>query len=170
MPVRALGIVAGVVVVGAVVYSLWPSESQEQLDIEALLENESMHLDLLDRRGEGVSANVFTATGIFRALETGGWTVHKLADLNTLELASVHQQGYRLSRGKTELQVELVTTKSHAIAERMGTETRAPLLAVVFDNKLMRIYPPTKGADGAAADVAALLSRYRALVLDQRQP
>jgi hypothetical protein len=164
LPVDLKWIVGGLVAVvgAAIVYSATRPEPEPEVD---LLDEEPMYMDLDEPAPiEEARNNRYSAEGILRAIEAGGWSVKRTHDSNAL--ANVHQQSYRIRKGETELEIELVTTKSNSIAQKLFEDTRLPVQAVVFDNKMVRIFPRSKVGRGAAAELVSLLRRYRDLVAE----
>ena len=161
--------IAGALLVGLAAYSLWPTPSQESVvSTEELMRSETMYLDLEPAQAvEKPLTNRFTVAGILEAVKTDGWFVRKMEGSNAL--ASVHQQSYRLSRGDSAVEIQVVTTKSTSIATQMADDTRPPIRSVVFDNKLVRVFPPTRGGRSETDGLVTLLARYRDLVLDSEE-
>lgn len=150
-----------VVVLAAVAYSAMQTDSEPQVD---LTEEEPMFLDLDDpmKPREQDTRKRYSTEGIVRAIRAGGWNVLQTSDSNVL--TNVRQQTYRLRSGDASLEIKLITTKSTAIAQNLFEATRPPIQAVVFDNKLVRIFPPPKPRGDEVGELVALLRRYRQLV------
>lgn len=164
IPWPSIAAVVGVLVVGWIAYSVLFDEPDP--DRIELMPGESAYRDLEEPEPAAGPEPTprFSVSGVLRALEAGGWSVRRTGETNVL--ANVHQQGYRLSRDQTELEIELVTTKSSAIAQKMLEGTREPIRGVVLDNKLVRVFPPGGKEHPDSDEIVSLLRRYRSLVLE----
>ena len=162
---------AGAALVAGAAYSLWPSSEAEKSTITAdeLMRSETMYMDL-ERTAvqeDEPLTNRFTVAGILQAIKTADWFVRKMESSNSL--ANVVSQSYRLSRGETVIEIEVITTKSTSIAAQMADDTRAPVRAIVFDNKLVRVFPPARGGRPEVDELIGLLAKYRDLVLESEE-
>jgi serine/threonine-protein kinase len=151
----------------AVIYSATRPEPEAEVD---LLDEEPMYLDLdepVEREEQKPArSSRYSSEGIVRAIRAGGWSVERTRDSTALK--NVHQQSYRVRRDGIQLELEVVTTKSMAIAQKVFEDTRPPVEAVVFDNKVVRVFPSPKSAM-ASAELVRLLRRYHDLVAESEQ-
>ncbi len=166
-PVKPVVIAAVVLVVGAVGFSLLPDgEPEDVVSADELMKTETMHLQLDEPKERAPEpTNRFTSAGILEAMRAKGWSARKMGASNAL--SNVSEAGYRMTGNGDEFEMRILTTKSNAIAAQMADETRAPIRAVRFDNKVVRIFPPTKGEPTLPGDVVSWLQTYRSTVLDE---
>lgn len=154
-----------------VVSSLRPEpEPPLKIDVDDITRVELMHLEEFEktlREPEAAIDNVFPTEEIVGALEVAGWSVRKLPDAQTL--ANTHEQGYRIQREPTSMEIRVVTATSRHIAQTMFEQTKAPLSAVLLDNKLVRIFPPHGKSHPDVSSVAATLRAYRDAVRSDRE-
>lgn len=159
-----VGLILLVIVVFA---SVNQPEEQPKINVDDLTAVEPMHLEEFEeslREPEEEVLNRYSTEGILAAIEADGWTWRRAGESQAL--ANVHEQGYRISRGKTSMEIRVVTTKAHSVAQKMFDQTNPPIGAVVFDNKLVRIFPPQGAQHPDVSEVARTLREYRRLVAE----
>ena len=169
-----IGGVAGLIVAAIVVVGVLQSESEPPppaINVKDITRVEPMHLEEFERslrEPEDPVLHRYSTEGILGALQASGWTWRGAGDSSTL--ANVHEQGYRIKRGNTSLEIKVVTTQAKSVAQQMFEQTNPPVGAVMLENKLVRIFPPHGKPHADVDDVARTLREYRRLVAEGVAP
>ncbi len=158
--------IAGLILAGFVVLAVITQEPPPPpINVKDLTKVEPMHLEAFEkslREPEIPVEHKYSTEGILRALGGAGWQYRRAGDSHAL--ANVHEQGYRITRGPTSMEIRVVTTKTRSVAQQMFEQTNAPVGAVVFENKLVRVFPPQGKHHPDVDNVIRVLREYRDLV------
>jgi serine/threonine protein kinase len=160
---------AGILIVAVVAWAALQGDEAPPptVQVRDITKVEPMHLEDFENsliEPEAELEHRYSTEGILKAVQTAGWSTRRGGD--TRALANVHEQSYKISRADTTMEIRVVTTKSRRTAQKMFEDTREPIGAILFDNKLVRIFPPAGKHHPDVNVLIGLLREYREFVAE----